>query len=38
MVAGFDGRLLNARATYEVVISLNGKDVARAKLDLGKLR
>ena len=38
MIAGFDGRLLNAKGTYSVVISRDGKDVARAGLDLGKLR
>jgi hypothetical protein len=38
MVAGFDGRALDPKGTYDAVISLDGKDVARARLELGKLR
>jgi hypothetical protein len=38
IIAGFDGRLLNATAAYSAVIGLNGKAVTRAPIDLAKLR
>lgn len=38
LVAGFDGRLLDPKGTYDAVITLNGKDITRTRIDLGKLR
>jgi hypothetical protein len=38
VVAGFDARLLSATGTYDVVISENGRELARARLDLASLR
>ena len=38
LVAAFDGRALDPKATYDAVITLDGKEVTRARIDLGKLR
>ena len=38
MIAEFDGETLVPTAAYDAVIVLDGKDVARARIDLGKLR
>lgn len=36
--ARFDGRLLKPNGVYDAVVSEAGKEVARARIDLGKLR
>jgi hypothetical protein len=38
VVAQFDGRALDPRGTYGVVIKESGKDVAKASVNLGRLR
>lgn len=38
LVAGFDSGRLNTGAVYDVVIEESGKELARASVDLGKLR
>jgi hypothetical protein len=38
MVAGFDGRALDPKGSYDAVISLDGKEAARTRLELGTLR
>lgn len=37
-IASFDGLTLNASAVYDVVVMEKGKELARARLELGKLR
>ena len=38
VVAQFDGRALDPRGAYAVVIRESGKDVAKASVNLGRLR
>jgi hypothetical protein len=37
-IASFDGRLLDPAAAYDVVVSEEGKEIARARVELSKLR
>jgi hypothetical protein len=38
VVAGFDAAMLDPQGTYEIVVSEAGKELARARTDLGSLR
>jgi hypothetical protein len=38
VIARFDGRLLRTNGVYEGVVSEAGREIARARIDLGRVR
>jgi hypothetical protein len=38
VIAGFDGKRLDSRAAYDVVIEESGKELARVRLELAAIR